>query len=316
MHDVSTIIDDAKNQLCRKEQLSNIACRHMCDRYFSVLYEINALKAGTPYSYILKISTTHRTCENEYNQYVYLNQLGINSLKPILYSNKYNYLITKKEEVLPFDEHLKKHKSIETRLDDFYRLGCLFKAIHNKTGEVTYFEKKKFDEYAVPRLMKLHCLSDDEKHHAAKLITANTTKLNGRETMTCLVSDFTLGNIHINCADEFVLLDMGDAFMGDYYDNIAYIYLDIRFGSLNQHIQNTRHTERYFAKFIEGTGIQYIEETEFSLFRIKHLINMIAFVTDNISTSNNYIKLARSFASNKYLVNKYRKYLFTVLSKL
>jgi len=44
-------------------------------RYFSYLYEIQCSDGNSTCKYILKVSTTNRSCKNEFEQYVYLRNL-------------------------------------------------------------------------------------------------------------------------------------------------------------------------------------------------------------------------------------------------
>ena len=314
MEKIDIILQDATRELIKKERLSNISVHHILDRYFSVMYGISGQTNGTPKSYILKISTTKRTCENEYKQYVYLKEKKIPSLKPVLYSKKYNYLITKKECLIEFDKYLKKNNKTESRLKDFYKLGVLFKEIDQKTGSFSTFKKKEYEDYVLPRLNKLTVFSNKEKKIAQETITSLSSHINNKRTRLCFVSDFALGNFHLNEEGNLVLVDMGDAYIGNLYENIANIYLNIKFGSLNQFFPNETTTKLYFNEFVTGCGLKVINEYEFCLFKVRHLINMICFIDTYPSQSPNIGKRILAKACNKYLIFRYKSYLLKLCS--
>lgn len=309
MENIDTILNDAIEEIIKTERLSNVTVHYILDRYFSVIYELSGQREGMPRSYILKISTTQRTCENEYVQYVYLKEKEIRSLEPVLHSKKYNYLITKKEILIEFDKYLKERGQVELRQKDFHKLGVLFKEIDQKTGEVSTFKKKEYEDYVLPRLNKSTLFSNKEKKIVQEKIARLCSYLNNKDTRLCFVSDFALGNFHINEEGDFVVLDMGDAYIGNFYENIANIYLNIKFGPLNQFFPSETTTKLYFDEFISGCEIKTISENEFCLFQVRHLLNMIRFVDSYPSQPSNIGKQMLVKACNKYLIFRYKAYL-------
>ncbi len=316
MENLKLVLEDAKERLENHEYLSNLKINHIEDRYFSRIYEITGTKDGYQHSYILKISTTARTCENEYNQYVYLDKRNIKSLIPILYSNKYNYMITQKEYLIEFDKYLKKNCKNEFRIGQFFKLGKLFKVLDERTGEYSTFKKDEYENYVLPRLIESTSFSRKEKELAEKKVGQLTSQINNNKTRVCFVSDFALGNIHLNDKNEFVLLDMGDAGIRNLYENISSTYLNIKFGSLQQFFENRNNTKLYFNQFVSGHGIEKINKYELALFMIKHLVNMINFLGVQNSQSPKFAKRILSLVSDKYLIIRYKKYLFELLRRM
>jgi len=133
MENFDIVLSDVIRELTKKEQLSNIKAKLIIDKYFSVIYEICGQKRRQPAFYILKISKTERTCKNEYQQYLYLNERNINSLKPVLFSEKFNYLVTRKENINRYDNYLKKIKKNKLCVKEFFKLGCFIVDPKNET---------------------------------------------------------------------------------------------------------------------------------------------------------------------------------------
>jgi len=316
MKTTKLILKDAKKILAEKEQLTDIQSEHFVDRYFSTLYKIYGKSHGHDQAYILKISTTNRSCENEYEQYTYLNDLNINSLTPIHYSKKYNYLITEQKDMTEFSSYLKEHRTKKIRVHSFLRLGSLLKEVEQKTGKNSTFDRQEYEGYVIPRLERNKYFSKKELDSVKNKVRYLTSTINKSKIRECFVSDFTLGNIHIDNNGGFVIVDMGDAYTGNQYDNIAYIYLNIRFGPLNQYIGNNTKTNLYFTNFLKGYGITTINQIEFSLFQLKHLANMISFIDSLIleSKSDNSLKSKISYIANRYLIQKYKKYFLSLIS--
>lgn len=314
MPNVDDIIDDAIEKLAKHQQLRNPVITHIMDRYFSKIYEIKGEEKGRHESYVLKVSTTHRSCENEYKQYIYLNEKKIKSLVPVYYSTEYNYLITVKEDLIEFDNYLRKNKNHEFRKNCFSELGKLFKKINEKTGEYNKFNKSQFDDYVLPRIEKLDVLSKNKKTRVVNFTEQLTSNLNHISTRTCFVSDFSLGNIHVNKNGEFVLLDMGDAYHGDIHDNFAYIYLNMKFGALSNYFERNKNMI-LFKEFVKNCEFDAIDKNLFLLFQIKHLINMIDFINGLESNHKIAIRRLLSTSSNKYLLMKYKNYLFKLIKQ-
>lgn len=54
-------------------------------RPFSVIYEVKSRKGNFTKTYILKISTTSRLCEKEYEIYKFLQEKQIKTIKPVFF---------------------------------------------------------------------------------------------------------------------------------------------------------------------------------------------------------------------------------------
>lgn len=313
MLDLDAIIADAYEQLAKHRKLRNPTITHLIDRYFSKIYEIRGEEQGRHQSYILKISTTHRSCENEYNQYIYLKDKNIKSLVPIFYSSEHNYLITVKEDLIEFENYLRNNRSDEFHENCFFELGKLFNKIDKKTGEYDIFCKSEFNDYVLPRIENLNVFSKREKEIVKSFIERVTSESNGMNTRTCFVSDFSLSNIHVNKHDEIVLLDMGDAYHGNIHENLTYIYLNIKFGELSKYLERKINMKLY-NEFIKGYKPQKKSNELFLLFQIKHLINMLHFISSLKPSSKNAARRLLSHSSNKYLLIKYKRYLFKLIN--
>jgi len=312
---VEDILSHACAVLSQNKALENVEISHVVDRYFSKIYEINGEHEKVECKYIVKISTTDRSCRNEYEQYQMLKSKHIRSLTPIYHSEKYNYLITQKESLIEFDRYLKIKSDHNYAKNMFFKLGVLFKNIDNSTGHNGVFITSAIKDYIFSRLNALSAFSVSEKKDISQKIENIVNSLEGVPTRNCLVSDFTLGNIHVDDDEEFVLVDMGDASTGNAYNNIAYLYLNIKFGSLNQYMENPKTTQEYFSNFLTGYDLQSINNRMFNLYKIKHLLLMISFVSNYKTASKSIIRVALSGSSNKYLVYRYKRELYKLLGE-
>lgn len=313
MADINASISDAIQRLGREVYLSSVCTKHIEDRYFSSIYELSGEINGITRVYVLKIDTSNRSCENEYNTYKYLANIKIRSLTPVIFSDKYNYLVTEKEKLVDLPSVLKNITDNKSRSDYFYRFGKLLSQLESSTGEKTKFNKTEYDSYVVPRLMKTKCFSQRDKEIIKSKVENLSDLFNNKPITTSLVSDFNLGNIHLNECDEFVLLDMGDAYRDQCYTNIAGCYLTIKYGPLQQYIENKKNTKAYFSSFLSGYGLDEIKKAEFDLCQIKILVCMILFIESLENNKKSVIMKCLSQMSNEFLVAKYKKYLISLL---
>lgn len=306
-NDVIAFLNDYSNQ-------AQIKFIFLERRYFSEIYEIQCSSENNTCNYILKISTTNRSCKNEFEQYVYLNKNGIRSLEAIYFSEKYNYLITKKENLVSFDKRLNNCRNIAERKKYFYKFGQLFKDIDLKTGTSVRFKEHEFKDYVIPRINSLEKLNDKEKALLINKIEFLSSRLRNQGIRECFVSDFSLENIHLNNKGDIVLVDMGDATIGNNYDNISFIFLITKFGPLTQYFDFNNNSYQYFASFLKGYEIDFINDDLFTLFKIKHLVNMISFISDLNTGSKNLIHKLPALISNAYLTSRYKQYLLRIVN--
>ena len=314
MVDIEGAIDDAIKRL-EELRISSIGVNHLEKRYFSKIYELTGTYNLKTSSYILKISTTERSCEHEHNMYIYLKNLGIRTLTPIIYSNQFNYLVTEKENLADLYSLLKKADE-NSRSLYFNKFGKLLRHLEEKTGEITVCDNSEYISYVVNQIKKIKSLSSSDKDNFIKKIGIAAGLLHGKSVISSFGSDFTLGNIHLNENDDFVLLDMGDACHDNRYVNIAGFYLSLKFGPLQQYFENKKKTEEYFSNFLKGYGRSELDKQEFDLYQIKTLVCMILFIESLTTNSNNLIKWFMSSMSNKFLLSKYSRYLKYVLENL
>lgn len=316
MHNINEILESAAEQLRRIETVNDVKFNHLMDRYFSVIYEVTAISDSSTDHYMLKISTTDRTSQLEYDQYVYLQDRGVRSLVPIYYSDEFNYLITKKENLQQFDVYLKELPHQAAREKSFFELGVFFKDMDLQTGSVGVFSKSEFDDYTIPRLNNLSKLPKNLRTNCMNLLKSASTQLDGKPIKLCFVSDFSLGNIHLDDHLNFVVLDLGDSSIGNRYLNISYIRLNSLYGSLNQYVTNGSRDKRYFDAFMKGYEIEPIHYFSLNLYEIRHLIMMISFVSTNSSTSQNPLRRMASRGSSWYLRQRYILRLRTAMRQL
>ena len=129
-----------------------------------------------------------------------------------------------------------------------------------------------------------------------------SSRLRNRVVRECFVSDFSLGNIHFNSEGDIVLVDMGDATISNSYDNISFFFLMTKFGALAQYVDFKNKSYKYFASFLEGYEMDMIDNDLFTLFKIKHLVNMVSFIGGLKTKSKNLIRRLPALISNAYLV--------------
>lgn len=314
MENLKLVLEDAEERLKKHEYLNNLKVDHLEDRFFSIIYEISGVNNnGLIQYYILKVGTTGRSCKNEYEMYRYLASKEIKCLTPVIYSDKHSYLITRKENLTDLATILRSNNNVQFRAAYFARLGKLLKEIYMKTEKESIFNKKVFCDYVIPRLMKSRCFSKKKKIFTKNTIEQLSSRLSNSEIRNSFVTDLSLGNIHLNNKDEFVLVDMGDAEQGNSCQNVVDMFLVIKFGALNQYYENKRNTKLYYDKFSEAYGTHNISKTEFILYEVKQLINMINFIAEQNSRSRNVVKKALPKISDKYLIVRYRMYMLNRL---
>lgn len=308
VNDTALMLDDVAQRL-KEEGVDLVRSTLIDSRYFSLIYELQGTCEGRERSYILKVSTTERTCQNEYEMYRYLSGLGIRTLTPVLYSDRFNYLVTVKEKLRDLPRVLKEHKAGPEVARYFFRLGRLLKEVESRTGKSSRFDKTEFDAYLQPRLQQMQTVGPREKEWLWRRVEALSAKLADRPVQHCLVSDYNLGNLHLDEEHQFVLLDMGDAYSGSSCSNLAAVYLSLKFGPLQQYFEDQRLTQNYFDAFLQGFGTGAQEPEEFLIYQIRDLVCMILFVEEHRNTSKNLVKRLLSLGSNRYLAARYWKYL-------
>jgi hypothetical protein len=283
------------------------------NRYFSDIYELTGCKSGVEEYFILKISTTERSCKNEYLKYAELSQKNINTLSPVHFSEKHNYLLTRKKNIVEFDSVLKNTRSEATRRGYFRRLGAFLKHVSSLTGHFGKLDTAEYCDYLYPRLDELLSIDAETRSAIKKRVESILDSNKSKSVFNCLVSDFALGNLHIDENDQFVLVDLGDATFGNQYDNISYIYLNLKFGSLSLYFDLLNRSERYFLAFLEGYHLPDLDQEMLLLYKFKNLILMISFVESLKSGRKNILRNALSLLSNKYLIYRYKRRLLTEL---
>ena len=317
MQDQTEIINHAKAALSEEIGHSgNIGSDLLEHRFFSSLYELTP--ANTAESYVLKISTTERSCVDEYRQYQFISSLNIRSLKPITCSEEYNYLITLKMNLSDFTEFLNSGPS-ETEIESaLTKFGTFLRSVENAlpAEDKKEFSCREYLEYIEPRVQQLLSISEDKKVQILSTINTIQSKIDITKDRSTITSDLSLGNIHLNENREFVFVDMGDAEIGSFYDNIAFFYSELKFGGSQQYISSSKTTDSRFKAFLSGYEQMHLDDDFFNLFQIKRLVLMIHFTERLVgSTSSGKLRRLVSHCSNWLLVLRYRKNLDALLLK-
>ncbi|GFO66551.1 hypothetical protein GMLC_01300 [Geomonas limicola] len=309
IHDPAVLLDDVSQRLKTELGVELTGSNLLDRRYFSHIYELLGTSAEGEKRYVLKLSTTERSCQGEYRMYLELNRLGVRTLTPVLFSGSHNYLVTVKEELRDLPEVLRSVGSIEEISGYFFRLGRFLKDVEEKTRREAHFDKEAFDAYLAPRIQQMASVTQRDKDLLWRRTAALTATLDHKPELHCLVSDYNLGNLHLDAEQQFVLLDLGDAYNGSSCSNLAAVYLSLKFGPLQQYLEKRQLTARYFSAFLEGFGTAAPGQPEFLVYLIRDLVCMILFVEQHPSGSNNPVRRLMSRASNHYQAARYWSYL-------
>lgn len=315
MVDISERILDAESVLRNNVKLNDIKIKLTHERYFSKLYEIEGVNEHTRKWYILKISTTNKSCKNEYLWYIDLERKKIRTLSAVYYSEKYNYLITRKAKIIEFNRVLKRNKSEITRKSYFYKLGVFLRKISNETGNEGVFNDQEYNDYLLPKIDSMVSLDNKEKSLLRQCIDQLLRRNLNKKINVCLVNDFALGNLHLDDSDEFVVVDLGDATLGNEYNNISYIKLNLKFGSLSHYFDFGSRSEVYFQEFLRGYNLADIDRDMLLLYEINNLILMISFIEKLSTGASIGFRRFLSKLSNIYLIWRYKRYLMKILTR-
>lgn len=272
-------VEEAITDACRRLQAEcGIAIADVAElevRPLSTLFELTEA-SPRPRFYVLKLST-QRSCRDEFEMYARLAMLRVRSLTPVIYSDKHNYLVTRKERLTDLVTVLKAASA--TRRASYLReLGAFIKSLDSAAAEPSTFDPSEYLDYVEPRIASLRCLSPSESTEVLRAVRAISRDLAGSTVDRTIVTDLNLGNLHLDNDGRFVLVDMGDAYFGDVYANIVTVYLSIRFGPLQPYVERPRTTKLLFQAFMDGYGGDGIDERLFTLYELRALIVMALFI--------------------------------------
>ncbi len=302
-----SVLDHAKEVVSGLHTGCRVDIRIFSERFFSVLYELSVSPGNI--SYILKISTTDRSCQNEFDKYEMLSDMGLKTLRPIYYSGEHNYLITKKEEIYDFETIMLKRGKNNLPDRAFFELGSYFKTLIERTAERSVYCYEDIELYTHGRIDDLRLLSLKEKLKLKERLAFLGGEVNCKPCDKVLVTDMALCNMHVSSKGNIYLLDMGDAYKGYCFDLIASLYLSVKYGAFQLYFERKGETKKYFAEFIDGAGLDFSDDSAFSLFQIKHLINMLYFIDSEMALSKRGFRRVLSLLSNKYLAMRFKRYL-------
>lgn len=288
-------------------------CQLLEHRHFSSLYELTP--DGHEQSYVLKISTTDRSCVEEYEQYQFINSLRIPSLKPTLCSETHNYLITEKLALTDITEHLK-HTASDADIETLFgRFGSFLKLIVDALPEDkrVAFSADEYWKYIAPRIHQLESISQSERSNLSATVQRMLKNVDVTQDASTITSDFSLSNIHLDEDRNFVFVDMGDAEIGSIYDSIAFIYLELWFGGSHKYLTSKNKANRRFNAFLRGLDRQQLNDELFKLFQIKRLVLMIHFTERYRPITSSPPRRILTHISNRLLVGRFSRHLNSLL---
>jgi len=315
-NDIDLVLKDAVESLNKVEELNEISIDYVEDREYSIIYEISGVKKNkirekdNLQKYILKINKTSRSCKKEYDTYKYLIEKNINTIIPICYSAEFDYIVTKKlEKLTDFETILVDIKDAEIIALYFKIIGHTINALQTKSN--VEFDYDEYFDYVMLRINKSETFSIRQKKVIINKLNRQLEKLKNEKSTNSLVSDLSFVNIHFKENMQIVLIDMEGATFGSLYQNIAQVYLNIKFGVLSKFIENKKKTEAYFNAFIEGCQIKTLNKIEFILYQFRYLISYINLTTERRKKSKNWLEHLQ-FHYNLY---RYKKHIFKILTE-
>lgn len=311
MANIGQIFDDVRHRLISERGVTCENIKSLQERPFSNIYELECRDGSKVAIYILKISKTGRLCFNEFDKYNLLADNNILTLKTVIVSSVYNYIVTEKEQLSNFEELERSGLDMRTMLEKF---GAYLKKIENATISQSSFAVDDYKNYIFKRIETIKYFNVDERRHITAKINWLLQVVADTSVSISLVSDLSFGNIHVTTDGNIMLLDMGDACFDNSYSNIAGMYISIKYGPKQQYFENNRKTDQYFKSFMSGYGAVDLIETQFVLYQIKHLLPMILYLEKRSIDSNRVRKLI-SKCADKYLISKYTRHLFKLLEK-
>ncbi|MDC0317539.1 hypothetical protein OAM37_03330 [bacterium] len=210
-----------------------------------------------------------------------------------------------------FDAVVRK-QTFDIARQSLFHLGAAIAELVNKTGNDDKFDAEAYNHYTLPRVAKIATLPDSKREIMIKNISQISNHQNGRNTKSCFVSDFALGNIHLDPNDNIVFVDMGDASHGNLYDNLACINLNMNYVSMNKYYV-TKQTTVLFNEFMRGTQLQDMNPVMFDLYKIRHLVNMTLFTEGLTPSAQNRIKKKLSLLANQYNIWRYTRHVQKII---
>lgn len=311
MSNQDQLFNDVRHRLVTEKNITCQQISHIQDRPFSSIYELECHNDNDTLILILKVSRTHRTCKSEFEAYNILSSKNILSLKTILLSEQYNYLITVKENVCDFIDIVKSKGDMPAM---FEKLGAYLKRLELATARETTFNADEYWEYVEKRLALIKCLNSKAKDLVSHKINKLLQKMENKPVTNSLVSDLSIGNIHVTSENEILLIDMGDAYYDSYYANLAGVYLGIKYSLLNKYIEKKETTLNCFNRFLLGYGCANLDRVQFVLYQIKQLLSMIIYV-ERINYGAKSVMKMKKMISDKVLLIKCRNHLVELLEE-
>lgn len=304
---INEIFEDAWRKLQADGGANLIRVKGIKRGYFSTIYEISIGDDRGAQRYMLKISDPSRSCVREYEAYRYLREKGIRSLDPVAYSESYNYLITRKEDLTSFERLLTQVKSEGQVAEWFRKIGLVLREL--VIAEEVRFESGEYAAYMFPRIERSDGFAKKDKKLVKKRIEGLLKQIEGTPGKGSFVSDLSFGNIHFDSKMEPVILDLGDAGTDDCYQNISQIYVNLKFGVLSRYVERSKRTEELFRAFLDGYGFKSLSVEKFVLFQCKNLINMVEFTLRERGFSKGFLEKMQL----SYYLYRYRKYILEIL---
>ena len=303
MCDNSVEISDAKRRLNEKLGVVCEQTKLLQARPFSNIFQLSC--DGDDSEFILKVSRTNRACSNEFHYYNLLLKNNLLTIEPIIFSEKYNYIVTVKKNISNFEDLIKENVDIS---QIFRRLGAYIQALDTITEESSFFNGEKFLSYVSERVNLIKCFQTGEKQAIFLKINSLLSDIAAAPSVLTLYSDMSLSNLHVDENGEVLILDMGDAYLDNIYSKISDLYLNLRYCSLNRYYQREAVTNKYFSCFLDGYDGLELDDRLFTLYQIRHVLNMIRYMEKN-AAGVGWLQLLHY----KLLLFKLKRYLFQLL---
>lgn len=303
IYDLSKIIETIESELGIYFKERSLVIK----KYYSDIY---LLKAVNKKEYILKIGKTDRNAKSEYEFYLLLERVGLNSLKAIFFDEEMNALLTEKKEIKSISRVLR-DPSFNYN-DVLFEMGRFCKQVKERSVFKTSNDADfSFENSIVSRLSEDYLpirLIDEIKSWLKK----NKLKLKYEERWISLATDFNFYNIHIDSDNSMVLVDLGDAHFWPVQSNIAYLYLQFRFNC----VTSAGMKKEDFKIALDGYGDEDdLRATAYKAFLIFHMLNMIDFYVTRSKNPTNFFSFAKCIYEKFFRIMPIRKEIINVINQ-
>lgn len=205
MNNFEEIINDVKRRFNIEINIEAYDFNLLESRPLSYIYEFIG---SDDKRYILKISRSCRSCKDEFNTYSYLKNIGVRSLDPVIYSDKFNYLVTLKEDIVSFEKLIDEGFDLK---ENYKKLADYLVELDKLSVYVEKFDYDYYSNYLLTRIKKIKSLKNKKKLNTEKKINKILTLLKNKNIYYSLYLDLGFSNINITPDGHIIVIDMGDA---------------------------------------------------------------------------------------------------------